>query len=88
VSKGDPLISKPFSSINSARIEILQALPDGPEIFSGESPVSEAVGVELSGIIEEREGVHYINENALKSGKGPAPRLNQDFKDLVDSILK
>jgi len=50
--------------------------------------VSETSGIDRSGIIEEREGVHYINENALKYGKGPAPRFNQDFKDLVDSILK
>ena len=79
------MISKPFFSINSTSIEVLEALPDGAE----ESPVSEEVAsIGFGGIIEEREGVPYINENALKSGKGPAPHLNRDFKNLVDSILK
>jgi len=63
----------------------LETLPDRAE----ESPVSqEAASVDPGGIIEEREGVPYINKGALKSGKGPTPRLNLDFKNLVDSILK
>ncbi|MCL2232771.1 MAG: hypothetical protein FWB99_06810 [Treponema sp.] len=55
----------------------MEALPDRAEETG-----------DAGGIIEEREGVHYINEEALKSGKGPALRLNLDFKNLVDSILK
>ena len=40
-------------------------------------------------IIKTREGIHYINEDALSpKTKSPAPQtLNRDFKELVDSVI-
>jgi len=54
----------------------------------GKAQISETTCIYHTAVIEEREGVPYINESALKSGNGTAPSLNRDFKDLVDSVLK
>jgi len=81
-------------SIRSTSIEILEALPDRnteDEIALSETSASEQTGSTIySAVIEEREGVPYINENVLKSGSGAESgfTLNQDFKTLVDSILR
>ncbi|MCL2006949.1 MAG: hypothetical protein FWG77_02585 [Treponema sp.] len=40
------------------------------------------------GIIEEREGIPYVNEDALKSKGTSSKTINRDFKDLVDSVIK
>jgi len=75
-----PPVSGPFFNITSANIELLEALP-------GES-ANAPVGPDLpAGIIEEREGVPFINERALNS-IGGEPGLNQRFKNLVDSVIK
>jgi hypothetical protein len=38
-------------------------------------------------VIEEKDGVHYINKNALATDQ-PAPEaLDPEFRDLVDSVL-
>jgi len=39
-------------------------------------------------IIEELEGVPYINEQALNTGKKPNVPLNAELKGLVDSVIK
>jgi hypothetical protein len=39
------------------------------------------------GIITERDGVLYINENVLNPGKKILKGLNRNFKNLIDSIL-
>jgi hypothetical protein len=74
---GYPLLSASLFSIRGADIETLQALPD-----------EDAEQDEISGIIEDREGVPYINENVLKTSRGTEPGLNQSFKNLVDSVMK
>ncbi|MDR0602368.1 MAG: hypothetical protein LBG42_08300 [Treponema sp.] len=37
-------------------------------------------------VIEERDGVHYINRDMLKPGKTPE-NFDPAFRDLVDSVL-
>jgi hypothetical protein len=38
-------------------------------------------------VIEEKDGVHYINKNMLTLDQ-PAPEaLDPEFRDLVDSVL-
>ena len=63
-------------------IEVLEALPDG------DSEDGSASGETAAGIIEEREGVPFINEDALKPAAGTDPVLDRDFKNLVDSVVK
>ena len=50
-------------------------------------PAGEEGGQEENGIIEERDGVPYINEDALTPDLRTAADLNKNFKNLVDSIL-
>jgi hypothetical protein len=57
----------------------MEKYPD-PQVLEAVEDVNEA-------IIEEREGIHYINRIALDAGSGAVPHLNRDFKDLVDSVI-
>ena len=41
-----------------------------------------------TGIIKEREGIHYINEDALTTESESSGTFNREFKDLVDSVIK
>ena len=47
---------------------------------SSNPPVLEAV----IDVIEEKDGIHFVNKNVIKA---ETLELNQDFKNLVDSIL-
>jgi hypothetical protein len=38
-------------------------------------------------VIEEKDGVHYINKNAFTPDKPALEALDPEFKDLVDSVL-
>jgi hypothetical protein len=38
-------------------------------------------------VIEEREGVHYISKDILNPHPEVEKNLNQDFKNLVDSVI-
>ena len=78
-NRGLSLINNPFSGdTGHGKIETLEALPEGEaEGEIGESEIE---------IIEEREGVHYISQDALDTET--EVDLDQDFKDLVDSVTK
>jgi hypothetical protein len=39
-------------------------------------------------IIEERDGIHYINKELLETGGFTIKGLNDEFKNLVDSIVE
>ncbi|MDR2184045.1 MAG: hypothetical protein LBO80_00030 [Treponema sp.] len=70
------LVYKPFSATDTS-----------PGILENEGGNSlEAVKAES--IIEERDGVHYINESALDFTAGNETKLDQDFKNLINSVLK
>ena len=74
------LLSKPFLAVTGdTSIETLEALPE--ENDKNEDPNSD-------GVIEEREGIHYINSEVLSSETDAAVPLDRDFKKLVDSIIK
>jgi hypothetical protein len=38
-------------------------------------------------VIEEKDGVHYINKNVLTPDKPELEALDPEFRDLVDSVL-
>ncbi|MDR0718971.1 MAG: hypothetical protein LBF78_04985 [Treponema sp.] len=39
-------------------------------------------------IIEERDGIHYINKELLETGGFTIKGLNDEFKNLVDSVVE
>ncbi|MDR2020252.1 MAG: hypothetical protein LBQ14_05725, partial [Treponema sp.] len=69
------LVYKPFSAADTS--------PGILENGGGNS--LEAVKPES--IIEERDGIHYINESALDAAENET-KLDQDFKNLINSVLK
>lgn len=76
-----PIVYKPFFGLaGEGEIETLDVLSAGNDEAQCIAPEN--------GIIKEREGVHYINGDAMKREPDIDPALNQDFKDLVDSVIK
>ena len=67
-----PLFYKPFSINGSRRIETLN--------------LHEAAK-NASAIIEERGGLHFINQSLLLRSGLSDQELNAEFKKLVDSII-
>jgi hypothetical protein len=61
-------------------IETLSDIDDEPELL-----VEESDNANSDGIIEEREGIPYVSEDVLSPS--PAASINQNFKDLVDSVI-
>jgi hypothetical protein len=76
MNTGTPLLYKPFRMKEYGDISVLEALPVEKPATPRPLP-----------IIEERQGLHYISQAALDSAPNTARDLNQDFKDLVNSIL-
>ena len=86
VINGSSLMSKPFFNAGSNEpVETLEAL-DGEDDIPTAEAIDDDNGTD-AGIIEEREGVPYINGDVLGPGEED-PDLNQDFKNLVDSVIK
>ncbi|MDR2618006.1 MAG: hypothetical protein LBC62_03960 [Treponema sp.] len=83
INIGMPVVYKPFQ-IGNTDLEILEPLQDD-EIAIEEIPTEPEA--DENQVIEEREGVHYINKTALNISAETIKDLNQDFKDLVDSII-
>ena len=71
---GAPLFYEPFSIDGSCTIETLARYEDNTAAKTGT-------------IIEERGGIHYINQALLVRGGVSNQELNLDFKKLVDSII-
>ena len=72
---GNPGISvvyRPFLLEEYSDPEELEAMPEEDDITDDT-------------VIEEREGVHYINKAILNSDH--EEQLNEDFKNLVDSLI-
>ena len=72
-----------FTITGNGKIEILDVISDEED----EVELAEEIEIPIN-VIEEREGVHYINKTLLN----PAPEENRDFdrkfKTLVDSVLR
>ena len=80
------LIYKPFMEVRNANsFEPLDKLPGQSEEMEEVIDVLEEVpDGDSNDIIEEREGIHYIKKDILDS----EININEDFKDLVDSVIK
>ena len=87
-NRGLPLINDPFSAMaGQTEVENLEALPEREdELIIETGEIGEMGEIETGEIIEEREGVHYISQDAL--GTETEAVLDPDFKDLVDSVTK
>ena len=73
---------EPFAGkTGESDIELLESVTDNDNSIDG-------IIFDDSSIIEEREGIHYIDENALDSESADTETLDQDFKALVDSVIK
>ena len=77
------LIPRSFFNMGVANIETLEVLPGEDE--DDLAPLDDE---DPDSVIKEKEGVHYINGDAIKAGSESSASYNQDFKDLVDSIIK
>jgi hypothetical protein len=92
-----PQLSIPFLKTLSNEIAFLaveeddddEAEPMEPEAAeTGELEIEEALEeAEADGVVTERDGVIYINENVLRPDKETLQGLDKDFKSLIDSIL-
>jgi hypothetical protein len=69
------LIYKPFSAADTSPGILEHGNENSLETVKAES------------IIEERDGIHYINESALDAAESET-KLDRDFKNLIDSVLK
>ena len=88
-SRGLSLISPPFFSVNeTAAIEPLEAVKDAPAAGDTAATGAENATGDSGDVIEEREGVPYINGYSLDANDTPETELDQNFKKLVDSIIK
>ncbi|AEF83083.1 hypothetical protein [Leadbettera azotonutricia] len=83
VNSGMSVIYKPFFLEEYGDPEELEAMPGEDDI---EEIASKPDTADDDAIIEEREGVHYVNKAILDSGT--KEQLNEDFKNLVDSIIQ
>ena len=80
---GLPLIASPFQNSHSnGKIETLNAIPDDDDLPSKNN--NEIVNK----IIEEKEGLPYINQEALDSDEDNNLEIDKDLKNLVDSVIK
>jgi len=73
---GQQLITRPFSTIGTEKIETLQAPPEGQTSKSQDN------------VIKEKEGLPFISSEALNPDNKEKDFINPDFKDLVDSVIK
>jgi hypothetical protein len=85
MNTGTSLIYKPFLREEYSDPEILESLP----VKNPATVQPDAAPAAVLNIIEEREGVHYVSQAALDSSPNSEKDLdlNQDFKDLVNSII-
>jgi hypothetical protein len=86
VQPGMSLVYKPFLYTGFSDPQPLESVPNDFE----ENP-SEAKTPEENydtPVIEEREGIHYINREILNPGPQAEKDLDPDFKELVDSVIK
>ena len=80
-----PLIHKPFYGITgSSRIGNTEALSEEEE----SAAAGKKVKTENFDIIKERGGVPYINGDVLSPRPKTKAKINNDFKKLVDSVIK
>lgn len=91
VQQGMFLMHRPFLYTDFSDPQDLESLPDDFEEKQPESlpPKEEDANTEDDvSIIEEHEGVHYINQEILNPDPQTEKDLNPDFKNLVNSVIK
>jgi hypothetical protein len=79
------LMYKPFLYADFSDPQDLESLPDDPKKKPEPGSPGEDDG---DNVIEEREGVHYINREILNPGPTTGKPLNPDFENLVNSVMK
>jgi hypothetical protein len=92
-----PQLSIPFIGTPNSEITLLavededEDAPAGPEQAEIEAEDLETEqapeAAEAGGVVTERDGVIYINENILSPSKETLRGLDRNFKNLIDSVL-
>jgi hypothetical protein len=85
LQQGLSLMYKPFLYTGFSDPQVLESAGDFEEDPSEANTSEENYD---TAVIEEREGIHYINREILNPGPQAEKDLNPDFKDLVDSVIK
>jgi hypothetical protein len=85
---GLSLVYKPFLTDSFSDPQDLEGLPDDIEEEPPSNSPEQDTSIQDTNIIEEHEGLHYINKEILSPGFETEKDLNPDFKNLVDSIIK
>jgi hypothetical protein len=83
---GLPYIYRPFCLTGFQNLTLLKVLPDDSPLSAVRVPANQAPPAGTR-VIEEREGLHYISDDTLKTDRKVEQTLNQEFKNLVDSVL-
>jgi hypothetical protein len=63
-------------------------IEDKSDLPSLELAVTGSEEEDVSEVIEEREGVHYVNSEILNQNPETEKNLNRDLKTLIDSVIK
>jgi hypothetical protein len=89
--RGNSLFSRPFNFYPDNDPEVLFAESDG--LLAEAEPLEEEPSNEILNdfdgkVIQEKDGVHYINAGVFTPDKNTEAALDQDLKNLVDSIIR
>jgi len=85
-ARGLPLITTPFYAISrGVEVETLQPISDASQTQFAKEKQALAASRD---VILEREGIHYISEDALAPTPEYAATLNRELKALVDAVTK
>jgi hypothetical protein len=80
------LIHRPFLYTDFSDPQDLESLPDDFEERPSEAGTPQEE--HDANVIEEHEGIHYINREILNPNPQTEKDLNPDFKNLVNSVIK
>jgi hypothetical protein len=88
---GQPFVFVPFFSVSVGGTVVLETLPCADDVEADNNSAVEGLPLEqeaeLEAIIEDSEGVPYINANAVAASNNSEADSNVDFKNLVDSVI-
>jgi hypothetical protein len=97
-SRADSLIYKPFTVQEPARPEDLEALQDRDREEEAAELTELTDLADINGedtqeslpklIIEERDGISYVNKDLLSPDEETVEKLDPGFKNLINSVLK
>jgi hypothetical protein len=80
-----PLVYPPFLLEHRATPEVL-TVERGPASETAGGTGKDGAGAQ--DVILEQDGIHYVNHSVMTPDRKTIKNLDQDFLNLVDSVLK